>query len=259
MKIDRQANRKKYKSMQEELAARRAELGEEADPSQGRFDTGWTSKKKTKPGISRGRKRGVPTEILKKKPSNKERPSDNEESFDKEQSPDNDGSVSTRVGKLIVAAVTVCIAIIAFAVFDSDLDETAYDYLDETSGHEEVLEYLEDSLDVDWDVDGEELKEWERTRLDGIIGNRLETWNSEVSREHVIITTSYDDDKEDFDSFRERCEEVCTDIEDDLYYQLDNYPAVVLEARGVFPYSDHEPNLRLLIVNGVEEFSFEEY
>ena len=209
---------RKYVSMQEELAARKAAAGideparaslKKKEPEKealsakfkGLLDKG--SSKAKKQVRSRGHE-GVPR-MVEPNPVDP-RP---EVELEVEELPDatfeEDGKSKT-TGTAVAAIIAILVIIFATFVFDDDEDysedgtDWTYDSLTELSAEstdEEVIEYVDDELESFPETDSEELNDWIRdTNIGKLMGSDFKFWNATAGDKYLRINALFDEDED---------------------------------------------------------------
>ena len=260
--------RKKYRSMQEELAARKAAREQGTEESRPAFSSNDNSRN----GSFRAYKR------KEKKPDPLPDPDPDQDimTYTDEESTgifSKSGTGFSMTSAFIVIGLVVAMSVIAYSLFVVDEDVTDYEDemdiisdvagIETTSTHSDVLKYLDENVDDDWNVDTDELEGWIDTDLEDVVGDRLNIWKTEVYDNYMILRTVYDG-KGRSGEFAEKCQDLSEDIETAIDDELEYHVPVVIEARmsptGYTPGTiDDDANLTFLSVEGDEMFSYSEY
>lgn len=227
---------RKYVSMQEELAARKAAAGideparasiKKKEPEKealsakfkGLLDKG--SSKAKKQVRSRGHE-GVPRMVepnpVDPRPEAGERLEEvlmepATEIVDAELLDDWEGDAtfeedrkSKTTGTAVAAIIAILVIIFATFVFDDDEDysedgtDWTYDSLTELSAEstdEEVIEYVDDELESFPETDSEELNDWIRdTNIGKLMGSDFKFWNATAGDKYLRINALFDEDED---------------------------------------------------------------
>ena len=258
--------KKKYVSMQEELAARRA-AREGIDPNSNRAKINGNP-----PGVdfrtSRGKGPGIKTladrlgEITAKNPTEKKR-----KEKDREQKKwEDDGKIEAKneaksqiIGKVAIGVIVAVIVIIMMFMSQEDTDYIEDLDITENTTHSELMEFLDDELYVDWDIDGEDMRVWADENLNDIVRTEFKTSKTEVSEEYILVRTVFDGG--DVETFANKCQRLTEAIEDSLYDEFDSYPSIVIEARMSSTGEDIQDDgtLTYLCIDGDEYFTYTDY